>query len=304
MGKLSMKSLALVICLLAVMASAQAADKLAKFDKIAVGPTGFSTGVINLAPGTTAAKGIYFGNDVTLYRSAANTLKTDDSLTVTGTLTTGALSFTNATASGTWGVTGATTLTGALTANGNVTLGNAAGDTITVTGTATFAETVTCTGAATVGTTLGVTGATTLTGALVANGAVTLGDAVGDTITINGTPTFAENVAMSKTLAVTGAATLGSTLAVTGGATLSSTLAVTGATTLTGALVANGDATLGDAATDTVTTLGKLKLCVVADAGPMTATNGTEGMLVYNDTNDKVYVCTTTGTPATWAALH
>ncbi len=224
MVKLNMKALALVVCLLALVVSAQAADKLTKFDKIAVGPTGFSTGVINLAPGTTAAKGVYFGSDVTLYRSAANTLKTDDSLTVTG--------------------------------------------------------------------------------ALVANGAVTLGDAVGDTITINGTPTFAENVAMSKTLAVTGAATLGSTLAVTGGATLSSTLAVTGATTLTGALVANGDATLGDAATDTVTTLGKLKLCVVADAGPMTATNGTEGMLVYNDTNDKVYVCTTTGTPATWAALH
>jgi len=298
MVKLNMKALALVICLLALVVSANAADVLAKFDKIAVGATSFSTGVINLAPGTTAARGIYFGSDVTLYRSAANTLKTDDSLTVTGTLTTGALSFTNASASGTWAVTGATTLTGALTANGNCTLGNAAGDTITVTGTATFAETVTCTGAATVGTTLGVTGATTLTGALVANGNVTLGDAVGDAVSVLGTVSAAEAVDCAKSV------TVGTTLGVTGATTLSSTLAVTGGTTLTGALVANGDATLGDAATDTVTCLGKLKITVVDDAGPMTATNGTEGMLVYNDSNDTVYVCTTTGTPAIWAALH
>jgi len=40
-------------------------------------------GLLNLDEGTTAADGIYFGSDVTLYRSAANVLTTDDSLVVT-----------------------------------------------------------------------------------------------------------------------------------------------------------------------------------------------------------------------------
>lgn len=170
------------VALLASVAGAQTSH----VNKLTVGPTAFNTGAINLAPGTTAAKGIYFGSDVTLYRSAADTLKTDDALTVTGTLTTGALSFTNASASGTWAVTGATTLTGALTANGDVTLGNAAGDTITITGTPTFAETVTMSGAATVGGTLGVTGNQTNTGDLTVNGNTTLGNASTDTVTVNG----------------------------------------------------------------------------------------------------------------------
>lgn len=235
---------------------AQGADVLNRFDRVALGPTAFDTGRLNLAPGTAATAGIYFGDDVTLYRSAANTLKTDDSFTVTGTLTTGTLSFTNATASGTWTVTGATTL------NGAVTLGDAAGDTITVTGTATVAEDL------------------TLTSALVANGDVTLGDAAGDTITVTGTATIAEDLTLTSGIAV------GTTLDVTGASTF------------------DGDVTLGDAATDTTTCTGMLKLPVVVDAGPMTATNGTEGMLVYEDSTDKVYVCTSTGTPGTWAALH
>ncbi|MBU4346415.1 MAG: hypothetical protein KKH29_03695 [Candidatus Omnitrophica bacterium] len=41
---------------------------------------------------TTAAGGIDFGTDTNLYRSAADTLKTDDSLVVTGSITTGSLS--------------------------------------------------------------------------------------------------------------------------------------------------------------------------------------------------------------------
>ena len=76
------------VALLASVAGAQTS----RVNKLTVGPTAFNTGAINLAPGTTAAKGIYFGSDVTLYRSAADTLKTDDSLTVTGTLTTGGMS--------------------------------------------------------------------------------------------------------------------------------------------------------------------------------------------------------------------
>lgn len=64
------------------------------------------------------------------------------------------------------------TVTGAATFNGNVALGNAAGDTITVTGTPTFSATA------------------TFNGAVVANANVALGDAAGDTVTVNGTPTF------------------------------------------------------------------------------------------------------------------
>lgn len=42
----------------------------------------------------------------------------------------------------------------------------------------------------------------------------------------------------------------------------------------------------------------------VTDAGPMTATNGTASEIVWNTSDSKLYVCTVTGTPGTWAALH
>lgn len=42
----------------------------------------------------------------------------------------------------------------------------------------------------------------------------------------------------------------------------------------------------------------------VTDAGPMTATDGTEGEIVYNLADDKFYGATVTGTPATWAAFN
>lgn len=92
-------------------------------------------------------------------------------------------------------VTGALIISGATSLNGNVTLGDAAGDTITVTGTATFTQVITASGGVngahngTVGATTPSTGAfTTLTasGATTLNGAVTLGDAAGDVITSTG----------------------------------------------------------------------------------------------------------------------
>lgn len=46
-----------------------------------------------------------------------------------------------------------------------------------------------------------------------------------------------------------------------------------------------------------------INLRVVDDAG-MDGTNGTEADLVYNNADDKAYVCTATGTPGTWAALN
>jgi hypothetical protein len=48
--------------------------------------TNSSNGILQLTSHTTSAGGIGFGTDVTLYRSAANTLKTDDNLVVAGAL--------------------------------------------------------------------------------------------------------------------------------------------------------------------------------------------------------------------------
>ena len=49
---------------------------------------------------------------------------------------------------------------------------------------------------------------------------------------------------------------------------------------------------------------GRFQLPNVTDAGPMTATSGTESEVVYNLANDKAYVCTASGAPGTWEALH
>jgi hypothetical protein len=49
--------------------------------------TDSSNGKLQLTSHTTSAGGIGFGTDVNLYRSEANVLKTDDSLVITGTLT-------------------------------------------------------------------------------------------------------------------------------------------------------------------------------------------------------------------------
>lgn len=49
---------------------------------------------------------------------------------------------------------------------------------------------------------------------------------------------------------------------------------------------------------------GRLNVGKVTDAGPMTATAGTVGDIVFNTSNSKFYGCTATGSPATWAALN
>ena len=49
---------------------------------------------------------------------------------------------------------------------------------------------------------------------------------------------------------------------------------------------------------------GRLNVGKVTDAGPMTATAGTVGDIVFNISNSKFYGCTVTGSPATWAALN
>jgi hypothetical protein len=96
---------------------------------------------------------------------------------------------------------------GATTLDGNVTLGNASGDTVTVTGTiasnllftdntydigasgATRPRNLYLAGAATIGGNLSVGGTLTLTGGVNLNGNVTVGDSAADTLTINSTVT-------------------------------------------------------------------------------------------------------------------
>lgn len=120
----------------------------------------------------------------------------------------------------------ALTVAGVLTANGNVALGDATSDTITVTsrfvsdlipstsnardlGTTSLrwkdlylAGTATVTGAVSMA---GLTCTTiTASGAVSLNGAVTLGDASGDAITITGTPTIAAATTINNTLTVAG----------------------------------------------------------------------------------------------------
>lgn len=86
------------------------------------------------------------------------------------------------------------TLASTFTANGNVTLGNASGDTLTVNATPTFAA------ATTFSSTIDVTGTASF------DGDVNIGDGSGDTITVAGTSTFTAAATFSSTLDVTGTA--------------------------------------------------------------------------------------------------
>jgi hypothetical protein len=66
----------------------------------------------------------------------------------------------------------------------------------------------------------------------------------------------------------------------------------------------DADATFGNASTDTLTHNGRTVLRSVSDAGPMTATAGTQCEIVFNTSDSKFYGCTVSGSPATWAALN
>jgi hypothetical protein len=107
-----------------------------------------STNAIKLASGTTDANGIQFGTDTNLYRSAANTLKTDDDLVISNNGGKDTLHLTDTTAD--VGITiGADTnlyrsaantlktddslaIVGNLTVDGDATLGFDANDTLTI----------------------------------------------------------------------------------------------------------------------------------------------------------------------------
>ncbi len=62
--------------------------RISSTGNIGLGTTSTTAGLVNVGTNTTSSSGgIYFGTDTNLYRSAADTLTTDDSLIVTGLLT-------------------------------------------------------------------------------------------------------------------------------------------------------------------------------------------------------------------------
>ena len=72
-----------------------------------------------------------------------------------------------------------------------------------------------------------------------------------------------------------------------------------------GALSSAGNWAFGATSTNTITCTGRFFCRQVTDAGPMTATGGTIGEIVFNTSNSKWYGCTVThATAATWSAFN
>ena len=244
---------------------------------------------------TSAGTGITVpnGRKAHLYVDGTNVIQMFDFVDING----GAIDGTTIGASS--ASTGAfTTLnaSGATTLDGNVTLGNASGDTVTVTGTiasnllftdntydigasgATRPRNLYLAGAATIGGNLSVGGTLTLTGGLTLNGNVTVGDSAADTLTINSTVTsnliFTDNTydigasgaTRPRNLFLAGNATVGGAQTLTGALTVDSTTDTSSATTgsiqtdggvgIAKGLYVGGNTTLGDASADTVTVNG------------------------------------------------
>ena len=180
---------------------------------------GLTTGSLNIAASGTGATAITLGH------TNATLGITSDKFTVTS-------GSGNTSIGGTLGVTGITTLTGALNANGGIacdtnkfTVADGTGDT-------------------SIAGTLAVTGATTLTGALTANGGIscdggvfTVADTTGNVGT-SGTLTVTN--ATDSTTTGTGSVVISGGVGIAKAVNIGTTLGVTGATTLTGALNANG----------------------------------------------------------------
>jgi hypothetical protein len=116
-------------------------------------------------------------------------------------------------------VNGVTTLNSAATFNGNVTVGNASTDALTVVATASFDNGVTLGSSAadalTVNAAAAFNGAATFQAAVVANDAVTLGSNSADALTVNATTTF-NAAATATTLAATTYLAAGPSPATTG----------------------------------------------------------------------------------------
>ena len=254
-----------------------------------------TTGGQSITVKTSAGTGITVpnGRKAHLYVDGTNVIQMFDFVDING----GAIDGTTIGASS--ASTGAfTTLnaSGATTLDGNVTLGNASGDTVTVTGTiasnllftdntydigasgATRPRNLYLAGAATIGGNLSVGGTLTLTGGLTLNGNVTVGDSAADTLTINSTVTsnliFTDNTydigasgaTRPRNLFIAGNITAGGSQTLTGSLTVDSTTDSSSTTTgsiqtdggvgIAKSLYVGGNTTLGDATTDTVTVNG------------------------------------------------
>ncbi len=121
---------------------------------------------------------------------------------IQGAATLGSASVTGAATVGTTlGVTGASTFTGSTTHNGDVTLGNAATDAVTMAGRVYATDKLDVTGATALASTLAVTGASTFTGSTTHNGDVNLGNAGTDAITMAGAVYANDNVTLGNDLA-------------------------------------------------------------------------------------------------------
>lgn len=105
---------------------------------------------------------------------------------------------------------------------------------------------------------------------------------------------------------VTTANVLGAATALTIGATTGTCTIRNSTVTLSGNLAAQGALNvMGDASTDLFTFVGRCILRQVTDAGPMTATGGTQGEVLFNTSDSKFYGCTAGhASAATWAALN
>ena len=237
-----------------------------------------TTGGQSITVKTSAGTGITVpnGRKAHLYVDGTNVIQMFDFVDING----GAIDGTTIGASS--ASTGAfTTLnaSGATTLDGNVTLGNASGDNVTVTGTitsnllftdntydigasgATRPRNLFLAGAATIGGNLSVGGTLTLTGGVNLNGNVTVGDTSADTLTINSTIT--SNLIFTDNTYDIGAsgATRPRNLFLAGSATIS------GSQTLTGALTVDSTTDSSSTTTGSIQTDGGLGVAKAAFIG-------------------------------------
>jgi predicted acyltransferase (DUF342 family) len=181
---------------------------------------------------------------------------------------------------------------GNVQANGDVGLGNATTDAVTIAGDLTVADTVALNGAS-------ITFGDAVTDLVVVTGDLTVGDTVNlvgssinfgnaatDLVTVTGDLTVTDAVQFDGAVDIDGNVTLGD--AATDLVTVTGDLNVSDDTTLTDSLIVNGNVTLGNAATDTVTVTGDL---TVSDDTTMTA-----GTTTVGDFRGTVQTVSTTGT--------
>ena len=181
-----------------------------------------------------------------------------------GEFSAGAITATSLTSSGALSVTGITTLTGVLNANGGIAVDGTRFTVADTTGNTSIAGTLGVTGATTLSSTLGVTGATTLSSTLGVTGATTLSSTLG----VTGVTTLAGVLNANGGIAVDGTAfTVADT---TGNTSITGTLAVTGTSTFTGALTASGGV-VGNSST--ATTLATARTIAISGDGTGTATS-------------------------------